>query len=354
MEMSRMNLPQNSPDTAVANATGRVQRSRVSAVLGLIQDHAPDAGKKSRQRRLLLSTALPAAMFAAASTPFVVSPAWADAECGTPGAGGVVVCDNSGTPASNANPYPDGIRYDINLPLVAGLDPLSGVNPLVGVDLTATGIAVIGDALPEFLGAGISVQSHVGLPLITGPIAIDVIDSSIRTSPVGTTSEFQVNGIVASSGGAITITVTNSDVTTTGDGSAGIFASSNTLGLVSVDTETSTVATLGSGSGGIVAESVGGGTLSVTTGRIDTQGDNSSGVFANGSGATDVTSTADLISTAGDGSAGIFAQTGAGPLTVTSGAIETGCRFSRYRHGQFRLGSDRHRLDGGPDHNPGR
>lgn len=259
------------------------------------------------------------------SSPLTFSSVRAEGECGAPAPGtGVVNCTAAG------NPYSAGINYNVYGPGPAEpfTPPIrSGVNVNDGVNLTVTGATIVRDPLapPGITGAGISVQSWGGGgALIVGPVTVTVTGGSIITTGSTTTVGLNSQGIAVGTAGPITIKVDSASIETFGDGADGVYASSSTPGLVSVDTTTSTITVHGFGSSGISAENVGGGQLTVQSGKIDTAGDNSFGIFANGSGTTTVSTTAAPITTQGDDSAGVVVYKGGpGVLTITTGPITT-------------------------------
>ncbi len=88
---------------------------------------------KTRYRKLLSSTAIISAAFFGMMMPQQANAFWFPInECG-PAVGGVVVCNGDGTPASDVNPYTNGIRYDemgnLNLTIDGTTIPITVVAP---------------------------------------------------------------------------------------------------------------------------------------------------------------------------------------------------------------------------------
>jgi len=111
-------------------------------------------------------------------------------------------------------------------------------------------------------------------------------------------------------------TIDSGSVDTDGDNSIGIYA----YGYTGVNVTSDSVQTDGNNSGGIRALSAGG-PVTVDSGTVATLGDGSIGIFAYGYGGTTVTS--DTVTTDGLGSEGIVALDLLGPVSVTSGSVDT-------------------------------
>lgn len=271
--------------------------------------------------RLHVGTALSGA--AAALLLIAPNSASAAGECGPPSSG-TVTCQPTG------NPYPNGIAYAT----LAPNDLTVVVADEVVVNTTApvrNGISVSG-----FGGADVTLDADNG--------------SSISTTGLGS---FGVFGLV-NGGGDVTLNV--SDVTTSGNAGIGVFGLANgggnivinaseihtsgnpgslgpntlpataILGFTGSDGDVtitaSNVSTTGDGAGGIVGTSAGGGTVNITTtGTVVTEGVFANGVVANTPG--NIVINAQSVQTTGDYSSGIVAESYLGDIAVVAGDVST-------------------------------
>ncbi len=239
---------------------------------------APAASVTKRHAKLGTSLAALTLMAAAA-------PAYADNECGTVPASGVVTC----TAANNT--YPNGVSY-----IVPPVDLTINVDPDVVID--TSGSLNIG-----VFGLATGTQS---LTLNTAPTTV------IRTTDSGS-----YGALLATNYGAIN--ATTGIIRTTGTNATGIFGTSYTGNITVVG---GTTTTTGDNALGIDANN-NRGLINVTSGTISTSGANASGVSVR-SDISNVTITGGSITTLGAGSVGATAQTGStGIATINGGVIVT-------------------------------
>lgn len=258
---------------------------------------------------------LGAACFAIFLGHFSNSPAQAADECGIVIPGGTVTCNGDGLPASDVDPYANGISYvfgGITLNVNGAANTInSGAN--IGIEVRGADandiIIDTSDATPVAItttgatAAGIySIQSGTG---------------AHRTTSAGdiTTAGFQGFGVYAgtwqnANTQALSIDFTGGTITTTGDRAYGLYGVSSGTGSVSV-TSSGNIEThqLSYGMFGHALNTANTSTLTLnmSAGSITTNGDHGRGVYGrhDGLGAINITSSG-AITTFGDFAYGIL------------------------------------------------
>jgi len=245
----------------------------------------PGVSRTARLRSTVSRLAISAAVLGVpVGVIFMPARVQAQNECGV---GSVVVCDNSGVPPTNLNPYANGITYD-NAP--AGQSVTFGPGVVVNTNPTVFN--------------GLSVQNS------SGAVTINTVSGTITTAAGG------ISGNTGS--GALSITTGN--ITTSGAGFAAVFGFNTGNGPVFIDTRAGAIVTSGDNSLGVLGESFNG-QLTILTGAITAPGSFSSGVagYGFGSEATLIDTRAGAISTGGFG---VQAEAD-GPLTVLTGNVSS-------------------------------
>ena len=256
--------------------------------------------------RLTLGGSLAALTLMAAATP-----AWADNECGTVPANGVVTCTSAN------NPYANGITY-----IVPPVDLTINMNPDVIVDTGGTfGIGVLGlatgtqsltlKAAPATI-IRTSDPGSYGVLLATDSGAINATTGIIRTTGANAT------GIFTSTASGNT-TIVGGTTTTTGNNALGIEANNNS-GFINVTS--GTISTSGANATGVLVRSDVG-NVTINGGAITTLGASSVGAGAQTGGAGIATINGGTITTSGTNAFGAVATAGAGGAIVTPASVTT-------------------------------
>ncbi len=119
------------------------------------------------------------------------------------------------------------------------------------------------------------------------------------------------------------IDITQGDIATTEDGAAGIAAETNnynyTAGNISITV--GDITTTGDNADGINATALGGGSIEINHGAINTSGTNAFGVFA--LGAEDVSITGTSVTTTGEEAAGVYGVSFFGNVAIDTGTVST-------------------------------
>lgn len=232
-------------------------------------------------------------------------------ECGTVLIGGTATCSNDGTPATDANPYATGIRY--NIPgITLNLDNITVIRP--------SGHAIILDgnnALPITLNSigTVDVTTGAGFGIgIQNTLGAATLNYNNGTISTGTgTSRVAIYARTNSSEAAI-INYGNGSITTLGDYSYSVNAFSSGTGDVVIDYNNGVITTSGLYAGGPYGRALGDGnsTITYSSGTITSSGDLGFGMLAqtDGVGNAKVDTLAGTINTSGSQAAGIHAYAG--------------------------------------------
>jgi autotransporter-associated beta strand protein len=218
--------------------------------------------------------------------------AWATNECGT---GTTVVCNNSGTPASNLNPYANGVAYstpNINLTLAAGAQ----------VNVTAVQNGPYAAGFGSVL-TGVASYGNVVLNVQSG-------------ASVTTTTGYGVGGNSGSVAGDSVAITNGGDVTVTGLAGHGLYAFAASNASI-VNTGTVKATGTATSVNGIQAQSNDGGTVTVNnSGTITSAAGNGVNVTVNNGGAINLVQTGDV--SGGNYGIGLSGGTGSVVTTVTA------------------------------------
>ncbi|WP_162917342.1 autotransporter outer membrane beta-barrel domain-containing protein [Dongia deserti] len=229
-------------------------------------------------------------------------PARALDECGAPaGVPPSVTCNNDGVPATDANPYPGGIQYQV-------------------IDLT---VVVVDGAIIDTTGAA-------GEPggVISGGDGNygDLVIKAGTSGGAGitiSTDDDNAEGIYARSNDGSVAIASTGDISTDGEDSTGIYAYAKGAGASATVTSNGDITTQGNDSDGIFARSDTGGVKISSTGDITTGGTDADGIFGRGYSSTTIYSTGNVTAT-GALAGGIAGTALAGQIVLVSeGDIST-------------------------------
>ena len=259
-------------------------------------------------------------------------------ECGVAPANGNIICNGDSIPASDVNPYANGISYFIDgLTLdVNGSATTIDTNSKVGVRLQGTGSNPIAVNLVNTLtintagglnADGVRVR-HIG----TGSVTLNSAANILAAGADGEGLLGWIDNVTNSSN--IDIQANGGNIETKGVNASGIFSFTTGTGFINIFS-TADITTAGVFSDAILGwinnsastESI---TLDIPAGILHTTGDNSAAIstFHAGNGIISMTSAA-IITTNGDSSHGILASPFNAPhaqpvtINITGGTITT-------------------------------
>lgn len=264
---------------------------------------------------------------------------WAANECGVAVAGGSIICDGDGTPATDVNNYSGGIKY-----LIDGLT--LNVNGAATVITTSTNIGIFLDgtgsnSITENLAATLSINTSAGVNhdgviarqngTATGAI---FLNSSANILATGNDGEGLL-GWIANTANSEGISINASgDIETQGVNASAIYAYTVGTGAIHINSDAN-LTTAGTYSDAVIGfinslTSTAAIELTSITGEINTTGANSPAISAYHSNAGDITiSSSAEINTGGAASHGIYAnpytagKTSNVSIDVTGGSIDT-------------------------------
>ncbi|MET3463242.1 autotransporter outer membrane beta-barrel domain-containing protein [Variovorax atrisoli] len=265
------------------------------------------AARGKRSSGAALGTAL-----LAAATFVGASPAWAVNECGTVAAGGTVICNGDGSPATDTAPYAGGILYSAADVKVV----VDGASGTLTVQPTTPLIAVANRG-----GAGVGTREVQ----VNGDVRITTMAGTAGGPTIGVQA-YQVQGgnaLVVQNGGSITAV---------GQNAFGISARTDGTGTATAIQNGGSISTTGTGGGGVamLVETYGSGAAIATQngGTVTTDGSHAVYALARGNGSATATQTGGSIIALSPSftNAGIVAQTlgsGDARATQSGGTIVT-------------------------------
>ncbi len=152
-----------------------------------------------------------------------------------------------------------------------------------------------------------------------------VVQDGVVVSTTANNTSAIANGAVGANLGSLTTTTQGAvNLSTTGDGSQGIYAGSLNGSVIITTSENTTITTTGDGSTGITAASGGGNALTIIApAAITTSGTGSNGISTLNTGGATIINVGTITATGGGATTGIYAQSVGGTIDLTTSGVNT-------------------------------